>query len=322
MIVIEGGDNTGKTTLIKQLMDADPRLHLLKRPRFKPERKESIGTSYLECLLPENVDRVHQSWGIADRLLASECIYGRLFRDGCRMNEAEHRAINHVLASFDAVVVWCDPPNDAIVRAWKDREQLYDDPIKIAEAYRASMTDSFKVPFVRYDWTSNWATRDRERILAMNHLANAARRRHLSWWNMVPFGVGELNRPNVILIGESPSPLAKTPVPFSNGSAGNFLAWAMDELGMSPRRVYVTNARKGTAMDEAILREELSFLVKPRCTHVITLGKVAEAMMEKIAGSLVSEPASIASIPHPIFWRRFHWKKKEEYVDMLAEAIA
>lgn len=154
MIIVEGPDNVGKTTLIHRLMELDSNLKLLKRKRFRPDRGESIGSSYIQLLIPSDGDFVNHGYSIADRLLASECIYGDLFRDGCRMTPMEHETIHVLLDLYEAIVIHCDIPDDKLVETWGDRKQMYDDPLKIAHAYRERIHQIFRRPVYRYDWTA------------------------------------------------------------------------------------------------------------------------------------------------------------------------
>jgi hypothetical protein len=166
MIVVEGADNVGKSTLIQQLLEADSRLHVLKRERFQPKRGETIGQSYLNMLVGHEGEP-SVTFGVADRLLASECVYGKLFRGGCRMSDREHYLIKAMLLSHGAIVVHCDVSDDEVRRTWHEREQLYDkDPLVIVRAYRRNIARIFHpIPVVRYDWTSPLAEIERTNIL-------------------------------------------------------------------------------------------------------------------------------------------------------------
>lgn len=167
MIIVEGCDNVGKTTLINQLLALDPQLFLMKRERFNPRLGGTIGQSYLQMLLPPHHERTRLQFGIADRLLASECIYGALFRDGCRMSNNEHFLIKAALLSYGAIVVHCDAPDATILATWRERPQLYDrDPLPIARAYREQIANIFRpVEVIRYDYTTSNAARYREWII-------------------------------------------------------------------------------------------------------------------------------------------------------------
>jgi hypothetical protein len=169
MIIVEGADNVGKTTFIQQLLALDPSLFVMKRERFNPRAGGTIGQSYLRMLLPPT-DRSTLFHGIADRCLASECIYGQLFRAGCRMSEHEHFLIKTVLLSYGALVVHCDAPDAAIMHSWTERTQLYEhDPLVIAHAYRRRLQDIFRpIEVIKYDWTATDARSKREYIARLH----------------------------------------------------------------------------------------------------------------------------------------------------------
>jgi hypothetical protein len=156
MIIVEGADNVGKTTLVKKLLELDPDLRQLKRKRFNPKIDQSIGSAYIRALLPEDGDFIAHGYSVADRMLASECIYGDLFRGGCRISAEEHHAIHNLLNSFEAIVIFCDAPDDSIMKTWHEREQMYPDvdPLVIARAYRERIHGIFHRPVIRYDWTA------------------------------------------------------------------------------------------------------------------------------------------------------------------------
>lgn len=183
MIILEGCDNAGKSTLLRQLLEMDPSLRILKRDRFSPERGETIGTSYLNALLPpDDGDRVAHGNSIADRFLASECIYGALFRGGCRMTSREHFLIKSLLVSYGAFVIHCDPGAYMVRKTWQQRGQLYDDPIKIHEAYRKRIKRIFEpLPVFGYDWTSHTAVTNRQLFIDLHQKRREQYALDLSW---------------------------------------------------------------------------------------------------------------------------------------------
>lgn len=326
MILIEGPDNAGKTTLVEQLLALDPALRVLHRDRFKPGQQETIGTSYINALLPKDGDRVVHSHGLMDRVFASEEIYGDLFRDGSRLSDGERLAVRNVFNSYGAIAVHVDAPDATIMATWKKRGQLYDDPLVIARAYR----ERFKTIFctsdhVRYDWTRPGAAAEREDLVIMHQRAQLRMRRELTWWSAVPYGIGKLSFPRVVLIGESPSPQARTSAPFANGPAGDFLAWTIEQAAervwMLRHELYVTNAVKGTDRDAAILREELSFLIGQK-TAVVALGVEADQLYQHVSQTLPRQPLAYTALPHPQFWRRFKYPERGQYVKQFIRAVA
>lgn len=323
MIIIEGPDNAGKSTLVRQLIEEDPKLRLLRRERFKPSKGDTIGGSYLGALIPEDGDRVSHGYSIADRLIASECIYGDLFRDGCRMSDAEHLAADLVLRSYQAVVVHCDVPDEHVLSSWTDREQLYDDPLTIAKSYRERIESIFPTRelFFRYDWTDPQADQMRDTIIKAHQGVMRHAHDQLSWWSVFSHGIGNLRSPKLVFIGEELSPSSTTQLPFAAGPAGDFLAWSLDQAGIDRRDIYVTNAMKGIAHDAPVLREELNHVIDPERTRVVMLGRVAQHVYEYLEDSLNVSPVAAVHIPHPQYWRRFKWNEREKYVEMLTRAV-
>lgn len=177
MIIIEGPDNAGKSTLVRQLIELDPSLRLLQRHRFRPDMGETIGTSYLRTLIPEDDDWIGHARGIADRLLASEDVYGQLYRGGSRITFLERQLIWGLLRGYRAVIVFCDPGDDAIMQTWDTRDQQEPiqkfggsnrplDPRVIAREYRNSIRHIFnRMDIIRYNWTDAEAGSVRQRIL-------------------------------------------------------------------------------------------------------------------------------------------------------------
>lgn len=309
MIVVEGPDNSGKSTLVKTLVERG--FPLIKRERFKPGKEETIGLSYLKALIPKDGDRLAHSHGVLDRLLASEIIYGDIFRGGHRISDGEHLAILNMLIAYNASVVLCDPGNLAIKETWHEREQLYDDALTIAASYRKNMNHIFRpMVIVKYNWKLNAKAAKTFEPWGQDKAA-------LEWWSANPYGAGGLN-PKILIVGESPSPRMKTNVPFSNGPAGDFLAWAIREAEQLMGRhivgnYYVTNASKGTERDASLLREEIRFL-EPRL--VLSLGREAEELVKSVA-----KATHHVSLPHPQFWRRFHYNNRDRYCTMLASSL-
>jgi hypothetical protein len=154
MIIVEGGDNCGKSTLVKQLIELDPSLRILHRDRYKPNAYETIATTHIRALIPPDYDCVRHGHSLADRFYASEIIYGELFRGGSRFSDYDAMTIRLLLHAYRAMVVWCNPPTDVVEATWSEREQLYRDCMRIHRAYRDRIRKLF-VGFtvLEYDWT-------------------------------------------------------------------------------------------------------------------------------------------------------------------------
>lgn len=321
MIIIEGGDNCGKSTLVDQCLALDPGLRLLHRDRYKKGSEQTIGLIHLQSLIPADGDRVKHAYGLADRFLASEIIYGDLFRGGHAFSPAELLGIVGMLHSYNAMAINCAPPNATIKATWEQRSQLYDDPLVITSAYRKRFTEVFRgFSTYRYDWRHTAANRKREFYIREHQRRMTFLNSALSWWSAMPYGVGNLKSPRIVLVGESPSPIAKVPIPFTAGPAGEFLAETLFSIEKTLQRMithdlFITNAVKGTEQDAAILREELNNLQLNHHSRVVALGKEADEMLSYIH-------VEHETIPHPMFWKRFHYEQRGEYASMLLKAIS
>jgi hypothetical protein len=321
MLIIEGGDNVGKTTLLRELLAIAPDLRLLHRDRYDPTSGEPIATTYFKALLPMDGDRVRHGFSVADRFVASECVYGSLFRKGCRLTLAEHHALEQMLVSYGAEVIWCDVTDETIKANWTDREQLYDKPLQIASAYRERMATIFPaLPVRSYRWNDPAAEKRRATIISAHESTYDAEA--MVWWSAMPFGIGCLRHPTLMLVGEQLSPRSTVPVPFISGPAGEFLAWSMQHVFAAwpglRRKTYTTNAIKpnGEEMNTiAALRFEIEFL-KPKL--IIALGREAE---ERVGIATRHDQRRVVTIPHPQYWRRFQWAKRAEYATMINDAV-
>jgi hypothetical protein len=317
MLIVEGPDNVGKSTLIKQLIELDPSLRVLKRERFKPNRGGSIGLSYLQALCPSDGDYATHANSIADRFFASECIYGQLYRGGCRMTVAEHSLIKHALLALGTLVVFCDPGDDAILGNWPDREQLYSDPLGLSKAYRLELPSVFaNFRVAKYNWVTA-TDDDRRRLVDRHRLLMNERQRHLAWWGMAGrFGLGRAGR--YMFVGEASSPQATTPIPFAQGPAGEYLFRALERVESSLNasiiaNSYFTNASKFkfATSDYQFLREEIAYFAPMR---IISLGNRART-------ALVDLNVQSYTVPHPGYWDRFHHDQLDLYAQALTDAL-
>lgn len=310
MIIVEGPDNAGKSTLVKQLLALDPALRILHRERFRPERQESIADTYIKALQPDDGDRLRHSHAIADRFFASECIYGPLFREGCRMSLADHMVIRAWLKSYNALVVHCDAPDAVIQKSWAEREQLYDrDPLLIARAYRQRMRSIFYTSAIfPYDWTDPQAEAQRRTIIELHREQQARDRENLLWWSALGTGIGCLQQPALILIAEDMSHF-RTNVLAIVMEALHERMRAMTGLKLMPR-VYFTSALKGSDRDVALLRSEVHHLLhsdvtpSPMQQTVVTLGRVAHEAYVHIAHALPYPPMRHLMLPDADSWER------------------
>lgn len=152
MIIIEGPDGAGKSTLISSLMLKYPRLKMAPRPC----------TSLGGPLAGKELARWLEEYGVMPGYLYDrhQCISGPVY--DAVLERPVDPQVQSVLQSvfYDmlsgARVIYCRPPRAEIVRAINDNAQLDGVARKIHEiisTYDALMCNI--VTHERYDWTRN-----------------------------------------------------------------------------------------------------------------------------------------------------------------------
>lgn len=152
MIIVEGPDNSGKTTLARKLAQLLELLYM--NNRRLPKQVKDV-SKYLErCLLMDQHFPV-----ILDRLsLISEPIYGPICRQVNLLDLPTQDQLLRHLHPHKPLIIYCRPPRDEIL-ADNGREQM-DGVVaygpKLLEVYDQTM-DRLQVSFkvFRYDWTQD-----------------------------------------------------------------------------------------------------------------------------------------------------------------------
>ena len=145
LIIVEGPDNSGKTTLA---------IHL----------QEVFSLDYTHCSKPktdnpyieycELVDSI-KTPTVIDRAHLGEYVYSKLWRDGCSISEKKFQDLDFkFMDKFQHVfVVHCDAPTDIIIeRCIKEKEDLLDikDVQKCRDLFDEIMLKTH-IPIVYYD---------------------------------------------------------------------------------------------------------------------------------------------------------------------------
>lgn len=119
MIIIEGVDNTGKSTLLKKILEEFPFLEPI---RMENAVTATVGEyrSFVWTVLGFEESK-HL---IFDRLLFSEVIYGPIIRDGIRMTMEEVRAAFRLLRFHEPYIIYCRRTAEQIRETFGEREQM------------------------------------------------------------------------------------------------------------------------------------------------------------------------------------------------------
>jgi thymidylate kinase len=113
MIVIEGADGTGKTTLAREIEKRGWK-YVHNGP---PPEGISLYDHYTEQILAARGKKV-----VFDRLHVGELVYGPVMRGKSQITIEEMRLLNRLLFAFNAKIVFCDTDNQTILDNWKKRK--------------------------------------------------------------------------------------------------------------------------------------------------------------------------------------------------------
>jgi thymidylate kinase len=135
IILLEGSDCTGKTTLAKNLVERHGAHYIHLTYRFE----DKMFTYHLAAL-HRAIKLSQKQLVIIDRLWLSECIYAHVFRGGTKWPEMG-RMLDRILRRFGTIYVFCIGVNDEkyhdrFLKVKNQREEMYEDVRKVNTLYK------------------------------------------------------------------------------------------------------------------------------------------------------------------------------------------
>lgn len=167
IVVVEGPDGAGKTTLIKNLRHATDRYYVTLLNSGPPGNVLNVQciTNWIERMA---IGRVPL---ICDRLsLISEPIYGELLRDQNILKDSYTvDDIKDFLLRNVERVIYCRPPTSVILRSLNSEPQLKGVPDHISAIahkydYTMKMIEHWGVYVTQYDWSNSPSPFDYEEL--------------------------------------------------------------------------------------------------------------------------------------------------------------
>jgi len=113
MIIVEGMDNSGKTTLCNKLVELLPGHHIEKISETRrPTQEEYIkyfGESLMEGEDLRSIIRDRSSW-------VSELVYGDVLRGGSVLGKGHMELLKTYIHSRVFCIVYCNPPRETLLK--------------------------------------------------------------------------------------------------------------------------------------------------------------------------------------------------------------
>lgn len=156
IVLLEGPDGGGKTTLAKQL--------------------EAFGFGYVHMSAPEPADQPLDYWfarlghvcrpTVVDRMHWSEDVYGSLFRGGSALSDRDRWMLEGWLIAHGTVVVLCMPSLETILENMaRDPDGMHHDPEMARRVYEMyNWPWSTELPVIKYDFTEEKIAHFLERL--------------------------------------------------------------------------------------------------------------------------------------------------------------
>jgi hypothetical protein len=309
IILAEGVDGAGKTTLVRHLSDAylewcksqgmQPQLTTLHMKQPEPGR-DPFGEYETELQKLAPVARHPEELVILDRWHTGEMPYGMVFRDGSRLTDAGMLHIEMALDALGTVKVLMQPPLTTVMERLRNRGDDF-------------ITKPEDVEWI-YGWYAGYCKRYEYQAF---HTANPATAQFILGMSIamvgrahagdIPGFIGQPRNPRVLLAGDQPGngvrgrpelPYAFTPA--FPGGCGEYLMKAVDLAGLYPD-VAIMNVN--SLPDDYDLHFIWQHLGSPR---VIALGSKAGETLAQAGIPFMTEY-------HPQYQNRFHHDKVAEY---------
>lgn len=336
LIILEGPDGSGKTTLAKELIDQGCHYqHMTYRwPNKMVQYQTACFMHNLKKALDTNTPVVIDRWWISDM------IYAKVFRGGSPWPHYG-RMLDRMLLSYGGIYVMCQPgtPEEYKVRFKKladERKEMYTDINKMAEVYD-DYTDLFygsacnksyegylgvmmkkgmcyRQDCLKYDYLSEGGkVKKIAARLKENVLRNYAHQNFPTFHNQT---AGNFCADTIVL-GDKPNLKWNSGRPdwpfFENANCSLHLAKTLDELGVDEAHTFYVNINHpitGISHIQSWLHH------KTRPIRVITLGNDAEVTyLKNFCGSNSYIPA-----PHPQAARRFPFNQGK-FISKLKEGL-
>jgi len=303
LIIIEGVDRTGKTSLAKRIADKIDAVVVHAGPPTKHPIEE-----YQTAL--DGYSPIAGTHLVLDRWHVGEYVWPRIFGRETTFNRAVQKHTAMYMRSRGAYIVWADRRNlEGLKRDLvENNEPLQPKDLLTAQSLFTRAFADVGAHGV-WDYEIHGDSEVNGIIAAAEDYEQQVFR---VWWEVGQGWVGN-ERPKALLVGDELGPLAKNTnppddIPFAPYAAtsGRYLIDSLHKW----RDVALINSLQGRYQAPRDLQDAWSVFGRP---NVVALG-------EKASERLTNYEVPHRTVPHPQYWRRFRYNDREEYTRLIEEA--
>lgn len=293
IIVLEGCDGTGKTTLAEELK----KLGFSYRHEGPPKTKD-LFTYYTNQLLSVAPGRDV----VFDRLHLGELVYGPVMRGRSELSTYQARLINRLLFARGGVLVLCTAPPMTLIGGWKARQnaEYLDTQQKVERVIQGYIDLWLRElnghPQVWRYQLQNWRGQAHEYAAQLQSL------KAVSHDLSSTYGAAGAPRARYLVVGErvnGPWDLAF----YHDRNSSRYLNHALWGAGYKEKELLCVNAEDGNG--------------QPHDFSALAVGRVVIALGRTAQRACQSYGVPHLAAPHPQYWKRFKKAEGDEYVRML-----
>ena len=280
IVIIEGADKTGKTTLAKKLAaDLGWRYEHFGAPA-KGSRAADQYLNYLKNLKrPTIIDRFH----------IGETIYGKLLRGESQVNDQEMTVLNRWINKLNGMVVLMEPQLKEFEDRWAVGKRHEDIDNSQAVSVFKMFSDKYTelIDQLEFKVMEDSETEyDVLKKIVKNKLNDYYRAKRYKLT-----GYGSL-QPSYIFVGDSLNEnVTWSGMPFDGGKSSALLANSLFKANVLEKYCYFVNS-------DTLTPQEMRWLTKHELGIVVALGNNASKKLTILG-------YNHDKIPHPSYWLRF-----------------
>ena len=158
IIIVEGPDGAGKSTLIEQLLKSHPGSSY---KHFSNPKTDDEAFNYWQVYAKAIEDTDPTKVTVFDRSWYSDVVYGPIFRNRLEMDPMHVRMLEAMVQVHGGgSVIYCTAPTNVLWSRCQKRGEKYvlskDKLAEVSKSYASIMATQCGLPVVRYDTSVTW----------------------------------------------------------------------------------------------------------------------------------------------------------------------